>query len=107
MVAKKSFNIIYAPSTRNHLSVIDKKYFSLIRQTIKEQLQFEPDSETKNRKPLKRPVDFSADWEIRFGPKNMFRVFYETKHDVYEVDILAIGVKRGNKLYIGNKEVSI
>ena len=52
-------------------------------------------------------MDFGADWEIRFGPKNMFRVFYETKPDVYEVAILAIGVKMGNKLYIGNKEAGI
>ena len=107
MVTRKCFNIIYAPSTKNHLKIIDRKYFTLIRSTIKEQLEFEPNVETKNRKPLKRPVDFGADWEIRFGPKNMFRVFYETKPDVYEVAILAIGVKMGNKLYIGNKEAGI
>ncbi len=107
MTAKKYFDIIYAPLTKDNLKVIDRKYFTLIREAIKEQLQFEPDVETKNRKPLKRPVDFGADWEIRFGPNNMFRVFYETKHSINEVDILAIGVKKGNKLYIGSKEVSI
>ena len=61
---------------KQHLRAIERKYYSLIRNTVEEQLQFEPDVETKNRKPLKRPVELEADWEIRFGPSNRFRVFY-------------------------------
>jgi hypothetical protein len=59
-----------------HLKTIERKYHSLIRTTIENELQFEPDVETRNRKPLKRPVTFEAEWELRFGPDNRFRVFY-------------------------------
>ena len=49
----------------------------------------------------------AGDWEIRFGPKNRFRVFYEVNQERDEVHILAIGVKIGNRLFIGGKEVQV
>jgi hypothetical protein len=57
--------------------------------------------------PLKRPVTFEAEWELRFGPDNIFRVFYEINIESHEVYILAIGVKEGNRLLIGGKEVKL
>jgi len=27
---------------------------------------------------IKRPIAFGADWELRLGPKNRFRVFYRS-----------------------------
>ncbi|MCI0642243.1 MAG: hypothetical protein L0Y72_04240 [Gemmataceae bacterium] len=57
------------------LKSIEAKYDSLIREKIDEQLRFEPTVETKNRKPLRQPAAFEAQWEIRFGPDNRFRVF--------------------------------
>lgn len=107
MASSGKFALIYAPQTIQHLHVVERKYFSLISETIQEQLQFEPEVETKNRKPLKRPVEFGADWEIRFGPDNRFRVFYQVDNEIYEVHILAIGVKQNNRLFIGNTEVDI
>jgi hypothetical protein len=47
----------------------------LIRTTLEEQLRFDPDKETRNRKPLQRPVALEATWELRLGPENRFRVF--------------------------------
>jgi len=47
---------------------------------------------------------FEATWEIRFGPNNRFRVFYQTDQALGEVYVLAIGVKRGNRLFIEGKE---
>ena len=70
-------------------------------------MRFEPDVETRNRKPLKRPVEFGADWEMRFGPDNRFRVFYEIDHGRHDVHILAIGIKRGHRLFIGQEEIEI
>jgi hypothetical protein len=99
--------LTYAPQTKEHLRTIERKYHSLIRKTIQEQLQFEPDVETKNRKPLERPVEFGADWEIRFGPDNRFRVFYEVDRKSNKVNIIAIGVKQGNRLFIGKEEVQL
>jgi mRNA-degrading endonuclease RelE of RelBE toxin-antitoxin system len=107
MIPKQRFLLIYAPITKFHLKTIERKYYSLIRTTIEGELQFEPDVETRNRKPLKRPVIFEAEWELRFGPDNKFRVFYDINIESHEVYILAIGVKEGNRLFFGGKEVKL
>jgi len=70
-------------------------------------LQFEPDVQARNRKPLKRPVDFGAQWELRLGPENGFRVFYKIDHENLKVNILAISEKRGARLIIGGEEVRL
>lgn len=80
---------------------------ALVRQEIEARLQFEPEVETRNRKPLKRAVAFEAEWEIRFGPNNRFRVFYEVDPEVATVFILAIGVKVRERLYIGGEELAL
>jgi hypothetical protein len=65
---RRSFDLIYDPEVIGHLRAIDSKYHSLIRATVERQLAIEPETETRNRKPLKRPVAFGAQWELRFGP---------------------------------------
>lgn len=107
VVPREKFSLIYAPITKLHLKAIERKYHSLIRTTIENALQFDPDVETRNRKPLKRPVTFEAKWELRLGPDNKFRVFYEINIESHEVYILAIGVKEGNRLFISGKEVKL
>ena len=77
MDSKRAFELVYAPQVREHLKAIERKHYGLIRREIEAQLQFEPEAETRNRKPLKRAVAFEAEWELRFGPNNRFRVFYE------------------------------
>jgi hypothetical protein len=77
----------------------------LIRTAIEQQLLFEPDVETSNRKPLKRPIALGAKWEIRFGPNNRSRIFYRVDCENRNVVILAIGEKKGNRLFIGGEEV--
>lgn len=49
----------------------------LIRQETEARLRFEPEAETRNRKPLKWAVAFEAEWDLRFGPNNRFRVSYQ------------------------------
>ena len=107
MTSRQRFDLIYAPVTKLHLKTIERKYYSLIRTAIENELEFEPDVETKNRKPLKRPLTFEAEWELRFGPDNRFRVFYDINIESHEVYILAIGVKEGNRLFIGREEVKL
>jgi hypothetical protein len=90
---------------KDHLKEIERKHYGLIRQEIEAQLQFEPEVESRNRKPLKRAVAFGAEWEARFGPSNHLRVFYEVDRDARAVYILAIGVEVWERLYIGGEEV--
>ncbi len=107
MAAEQRYLLVYAPVTKLHLKTIERKYHSLIRTSIEGELQVEPDVETKNRKPLKRSVTFEVERELRFGPDNRFRVFYDINMDSHEVHILAIGVKEGNRLFIGGKEMKL
>lgn len=101
------FEIIYAPLTKLHLRAIDSNHYSLIRHEIENQLGLEPDVETRNRKPLKRPILFGAVWEIRFGPRNRFRVFYRVNRGEKQVEVLAIGEKKGNCLFVGGEEIKL
>jgi hypothetical protein len=104
MAKTPSFTLVYAAAVRSHLRAIDGKYHGAIQAAIQSQLLHEPDVETRNRKPLKRPIEFGADWELRCGPDNRFRVFYQVRADDREVRVLAIGVKDRNRLFCGGKE---
>jgi hypothetical protein len=53
---------------------------------------------------LDQPAPFGASWELRCGPDNRFRVFYEVDAAAREVQILAIGVKERNRLLIAGEE---
>jgi hypothetical protein len=107
MARRQPFDLSYDEATKDHLSAIDAKYHSLIRATIEEQLLFEPETETRNRKPLRQPAPFEATWEIRFGPKNRFRVLYGIDHERRQVQIQAIGVKSGSRLVVGGEEIEL
>jgi len=103
----RRFTLVYAPITKQHLRAIEAKYYALIRAVVEEQLSFVPTTETRNRKPLKRPVIFMATWELRFGLQNRFRVYYDVDVGQGIVSILAIGIKRGNQVIIGGEEMQI
>jgi hypothetical protein len=107
MATPQPFKIIYAAQVKDHLRFIERKYHSLIRETIENQLRFEPNVETRNRKPVEQPVTVEVDWELRLSPNNRFRAFYLINSGQREVYIVAIGVKQGNKLFIGGEEVEL
>lgn len=102
------FDLIYDQETAQHLASIEHKYHSLIQRTIEEQLKYEPQVQTRNRKPLSRSSEFGQlTWEIRFGPDNRFRVFYRADLIKREVRILAIGVKVRNHLFVGGERFEL
>ena len=107
MARPQPYSLVYATAVTEHLSAIDAKYYPLIRKKIEEQLLFEPGTETRNRKPLRLPAAFEAQWEIRFGPRNCFRDLYDIDHESRAVRILAIGEKRGNHLFVGGEEIEL
>ena len=101
------FRLVYDLEFVRHMRFIERKYHSLVRTTIEQQLVFEPDIETRNRKLLNRGIDFGARWELRFGDDNEFRVFYSVYPEKAEVHILAVGIKKRERLYIGGKELKL
>src|SRR5437667_8274339 len=99
MAKKQPLTLIYDSEVTGHLAAIEAKYHSLIRRAIEEQLRFEPEKATRNRKPLQRPIELGARWELRLGPDNRFRVFYRVDADERQVRILAIAVKEKNRIF--------
>jgi mRNA-degrading endonuclease RelE of RelBE toxin-antitoxin system len=107
MARPRPYTLVFASAVAKHLRAIDAKYRALIREKMGEQLRFEPGVETTNRKPLRQPAFFEATWEIRFGPANRFRVLYDIDEAARTVQILAIGEKRRERLFIGGEEVEL
>ena len=106
MEKKEPFVLDFAPVVYEHLDAIAANYDSLLRKKIKEQLTHEPDVETRNRKPVRPPAAFQAEWELRFGPNNRFRVFYQIDLEERRVRIVAIGEKDRNRLFVGGEEIT-
>lgn len=104
MVKQPHFTLSFAPEAIEHLDWIDSKFHGQLQRTIHEQLTHTPMKETRNRKPLDQPAPFEASWELRCGPDNRFRVFYDVDADAHTVQVLAIGVKDRNRLLIGGEE---
>jgi hypothetical protein len=100
----RKFALTFAAEVVAHLDFIEAKYHGLLRRTINQQLSHSPAIETRNRKPLEQPAPFDASWELRCGPKNRFRVFYDVDLQADTVEVLAIGVKNRSKLVIGGEE---
>src|SRR5437868_1741839 len=105
MARIEPFTLTYDPEVAGHLDAINAKYHSLIRSEIEGQLRFEPETPTRNRKPLERPIVLGARWELRLGPDNRFRVYYRVEKEARQVRLLAIAAKDRNRIIIGGKEV--
>ena len=109
-----SYEIVYAPIALEHLRGLDARQRALVVDTVDQQLCHQPAVPTRNRKRLRpNPV---APWELRIGD---LRVFYAVEagsrggpgdEDAATDDrvfILGVGVKRGNRVLIGNEECEL
>ena len=103
MPRQPAFEVIFDLLALDHMEAIERKYHSLIRRTVEEQLTVEPDTPTRNRKPLLRETAIGAAWEVRCGPGNRFRVFYDVHRDQRLVVVLAIARKVRNQLFVGKE----
>jgi len=104
MPRRPAFAVIFDALALDHMDAIESKYDSLIRRTVEEQLIHEPDSPTRNRKPLLRETAIGATWEVRCGPVNCFRIFYDVHRDQRLVVVLAIARKVRNRLFVGKEK---
>jgi len=96
------YQILMSPEAIDHLGEFSARDQSLILDQIDTHLLYQPDVETRRRKRM-RPNPL-APWELRI---EQFRVFYDIDEDSVEVRILAVGRKRGNRLFIGGKEMAL
>ena len=107
MGERRRFEVVFDRLALSHMKAIAPKYHSLIRRAIEEQLEVEPDSPTTNRKPLHQETVIGAAWELRCGPGNRFRIFYDVNRDQRRVVVLAIGRKIRDQLFVGNKRFQL
>ncbi len=104
MPRQPPYKLVFAPQAIEHLGGIESKHHRVIEQTIDDQLTHTPEIETRNRKRLRQPAPYEASWELRCGPLNRFRVFYEINAVGCLVTVLAIGTKDRERLFFGGKE---
>lgn len=96
------FFLDFTESAWGDLGFFRKYEQNIITEGIHVQLSYEPDRETRHRKPLEENA--LADWELRIGD---YRVFYDIDLAKTTVKIKAIGYKEHNRLYIRGQEYSL
>ncbi|NJS41158.1 addiction module toxin RelE [Candidatus Gracilibacteria bacterium] len=93
------FAIEFTSEAEADLAWFKKQERNIILDGIEENLRFEPEVITRNRKRL-RPNQ-TAEWELRV---DKYRVFYDVTDVVRIVSVEAVGLKIGNQLYFRGKE---
>ena len=96
------FEIRFASSVAAQLRALSSHEQKLILDEVVKQLSHEPAVETRNRKPLRpNPV---APWELRMGD---LRVLYDVAAADQRVEIVLIGKKVREKLWVAGQEVKL
>lgn len=97
------YSIEYARRTEDQLRVLTARQRAIVVGAIRQQLIHQPTLETRNRKlMLPNPL---APWELRIGE---FRVYYQVQDSPERlVQVLAIGIKRRDQVWIGGRVVEL
>jgi len=96
------FAIDFSEDSLEELRALRKRDSAIILDEIEDQLTYQPNVETRNRKPLRsHPL---GEWELRV---DKFRVFYDIDAGNETVLVKAVGVKIGNRLIIRGKEYEL
>ncbi|TWT43780.1 hypothetical protein RAS1_01790 [Phycisphaerae bacterium RAS1] len=98
-----AYAIEYSPDAVEHLDAMSARDQRRVLDSVERQLSHEPRVETRNRKPM-RPNPL-APWELRIGD---LRVYYDVM-DAPEavVQVLAVGIMRRNRIWIGGVEFEL
>ena len=93
------FTIDLSDEALEELRHFRKRDSTMIFNEIERQLIYQPDVETRNRKPLR--AHSLGEWELRV---DRFRVFYDIDIENKAVLVKAVGAKVGNRLFIRGEE---
>jgi len=99
---RRMFAIQFTPEAVEDLRPYAKRDRRRILEQITVCLQHEPQKETRNNKRL-RPNRL-GERELRV---DRFRVFYDLDQQRAQVTILAVGFKRGSRLYVRGEEFAL
>jgi mRNA-degrading endonuclease RelE of RelBE toxin-antitoxin system len=93
------FEITFTPEAVEDLRWFKKVDRKQILEKLDSQLSYGPAIETRNRKRL-RPNKL-AEWELRAG---RYRVFFDIDQENELIKVVAVGYKRGSRLFIHGRE---
>jgi mRNA-degrading endonuclease RelE of RelBE toxin-antitoxin system len=95
--------IEFSAPAKDHLSSLRANLRRHALDEIERQLTFEPEVATRHRKRLRPNV--LAEWELRVGT---LRVYYLVAGESKRiVSVVAVGEKRGNRVFIGGEELKL
>ena len=98
-----AYRIEYSPDSEDHMNLLTKRQCVIVMDTIDEQLVYQPNIETRNRKPMRpNPI---APWELRIGD---LRVYYDIEEKPEPiVYVIAVGIKERNLVRIGREVIKL
>lgn len=96
------YRIEYPPEVLEHLEYLTAYQKAIVLDIVDEQLIYQPDVRTKQRKPMNpNPL---ATWELRIAD---LRVYYEIEEESKTVHIRAVGIKDRNEVRIGGEVMQL
>jgi mRNA-degrading endonuclease RelE of RelBE toxin-antitoxin system len=97
------YRIEISPEADAHLDDLTAREQSMVLDVVPRQLSHQPALATRNRKMMRaNPL---AEWELRIGK---LRVYYNVVDEPEPLVLIgAIGVKRGNRVFVANQEVHL
>lgn len=101
------YRVQFSPEAEEHLLFLTVRLQRIVIDAIAQQLTYQPTVETRNRKRMRsNPL---ASWELRV---DNLRVYYDVLDETESeppamVVVRAVGVKEGNRVFIGGEEVEL
>ncbi|MFT5474083.1 MAG: hypothetical protein ACI9OU_002637 [Candidatus Promineifilaceae bacterium] len=86
------FHHIYSTQMRSQLEALERRALLLVSRAIERRLSYEPRIAVRNRKPFRAPI-LEANWQLRFGPGNAYRVFHNIDVKKRLVYLQTLGIK--------------
>ena len=97
-----SFELRWSPDARDHVAGLPAHQRAAVVDGAERHLTDQPEQSTTRRKLLREnPL---AVWELRLGD---LRVFYNVDAKCNTVEVVAVGVKEHNRLFIGGEEIEL
>ena len=103
MKRRRHYEIELTHEADRHLAGLSARERATVLESLEKRLAYDPTVETRNRKPLRpNPV---APWELRIG---RLRVYFDVEQEPrHVVRVQAVGIKDGNRVWIGGEEVEL
>ena len=98
-----SFEIRFTDAAREHLRAMTARERSIVLSEVEVELAHEPAIPSRKRRPM-RP-NLLAEWELRLGN---FRAYYRIMEDEAKyVEIVAVGIKQREQIWIGGERIEL